>query len=137
MRSLSPSKALVTDVLLLPALAADTAAAPAPVAFAAGFGPLGDLEVNRARGTCGFSMADEGATGLKPATPVAAAASRGAWLMAPKAVPAVVAVGVIVAACELTAGTAARQASAPAAARIEMRFTSPNPPFTRLLSRMM
>jgi hypothetical protein len=127
----------VTDVLLLPAVAADTEVAPAPVALAAGFGPLGVLDVNSARGTRGFSMADEGATGLNPATPVAAAASWGAWLMAPKAVLAVVVAGVIVAACELTAGTAARQASAPAAARIEMRFTSPYPPVTRLLSRVM
>src|ERR1700735_4806676 len=101
MRSLSPSKALVTDVLLLPAVAADTAAAPAPVAFAAGSGPLGVLVLTSALGTWGFSTAAEGATGLNPATPVAAAASRGAWLMAPKAVPAVVAAGVIVGAGEV------------------------------------
>jgi hypothetical protein len=36
-----------------------------------------------------------------------------------------------VAACEVTAGTAARQVSAPATARIVMRFTGPNPPLAR------
>ena len=38
---------------------------------------------------------------------------------------AVLAAGLSVAACDAAAGTAARQASAPAAARIVMRFTDP------------
>jgi hypothetical protein len=47
-----------------------------------------------------------------------------------------VAAGLSVAACEVAAGTAARHVSAPAAARIVMRFTDPNPPCTRSLSRV-
>jgi hypothetical protein len=127
-RSFSPSKELVTDDLVLAALAADTVAAPAPVARAAAFGPPGDLAFVSALGVLAFSIAVEGAIFLKPLTPLADAASRAAWLMVPlNAVPAVAA-GVVVAAWAVTIGTTARQASAPAAARIEERFTAPIPP---------
>src|ERR1700733_13436152 len=135
MRSLSPSKAFVTDVLPLAGLTADADTAPAPFACAAGFGPPGDWALISARGTCGFSIAGDGATGLNPATPVAEAASRGAWLALPNVAPA--AAGLSVAGRGGTAGTAARQVSAPAAARIMMRFTGPNPPLTRFLTRVM
>src|SRR6202035_2362240 len=132
MRSLSPSKAFVTDVLPLAGLtpAADTA--PAPFACAAGFGPPGDLALISARGTCGFSIAGDGATGLNPAAPRADAATRCGRLINLAKVALVAAV-LSVAACEVTAGTAASHVSAPAAARIMMRFTGPNPPFTRFL----
>jgi hypothetical protein len=86
-----------------------------------------------ARGVFAFSIAVEGATLLKPLTPLADAASRGDWLMVPlnpalAAAGAAGAAGVIVAACAVTVDTAARQASAPAAERIEKRFTEPIPP---------
>src|ERR1700722_14998630 len=135
MRSLSPSKAFVTDVLPLAGLTAAADAAPAPFACAAGFGPPGDSALISARGTCGFSIAGDGATGLNPATPLAAAASRGAWLMVPPNV-ALVAAGLSGGACGGPAGPAARHVSAPAAARIMMRFTNPNPPSTRFVSRV-
>jgi hypothetical protein len=69
------------------ALPAETFGAPAPVACAAGFGPPGDFDLVSARGIWAFSIAGFGATGLNPATPLAEAASRGAWLVAPN-VPA-------------------------------------------------
>ena len=89
MRSLSPSKACRTcgqnkpvlpdaDVAL-PAgtmLAAPTSAAPAPVAFAAAFGPAGDLNRASTRGDWTFSMLADGTTGFSPATPAADAAMR-------------------------------------------------------------
>src|ERR1700748_507268 len=87
MRSLSPSKAFVTDVLPLAGLTADADTAPAPFACAAGFGPPGDWALISARGTCGFSIAGDGATGLDPVDPggrggqpgrLAGAAERGA-----------------------------------------------------------
>jgi len=143
---LRPSNACVTEVLDLATLAADTDAAPAPDACAAGLGPPGDLELVRTREMLGFWIAAEGATGLNPATPLAEAASWVAWLMAPLNVAAPVlapvladvsvAAGLSVAACEVTAGTAARQASAPTAARIDIRFTDPNPPCMRFLSHV-
>src|ERR1700733_286079 len=112
MRSLSPAKAFVAHVLPLAGLTADADTAPAPFACAAGFGPPGDWALISARGTCGFSIAGDGATGLNPATPLAESASRGAWLIVPPNVALV------------------------AAARIVMRFTGPNPPLTRFLTRV-
>ena len=89
MRPLSPSKACRTggqkksflpDVdVALPAgtmLAAPTSAAPAPVAFAAAFGPAGDLNRASTRGDWTFSMLADGTTGFSPATPAADAAMR-------------------------------------------------------------
>jgi hypothetical protein len=70
----------------------------------------------------------EGAILLKPLTPLADAASRAAWLMVPLNAVLAVAAGVVVAAWAVTIGTTARQVSAPAAARIEERFTAPIPP---------
>ena len=49
-RSLSPSKAFVTDPLPLLAAPAETFGAPAPVACAAGLGPPGDLALVSALG---------------------------------------------------------------------------------------
>jgi hypothetical protein len=72
-----------------------------------------------------FSIAAFGVTGLNPATPFAEAACRGAWPVALNVGAALVAAGLSVAACEAAAGTAARQATAPAAATIVMRFTNP------------
>ena len=125
-RSFSPSKAAVTDVLDRFGLVAGTAAAPAPVACAAGFGPPGDLAFVSARGVPACSIAVEGVTCWKPVTPLADAASRVAVLMVPN-VPLAAALGVMVAAWA-AAGAIARLQSRPAAARIEVRFTGPIPP---------
>src|ERR1700733_11061029 len=124
MRSFSPPKAFTTEPLPLAAVPAETVGAPAPVAFAAGSGPFGDRVLVSALGVWAFSIAGLGATCANPATPLAEAACRGAWPMVPN-VAAVLAAGLSMAACEAAAGRAARQASAPAAATIMMRFTNP------------
>jgi hypothetical protein len=94
------------------------------LAFAAGSAPFGEWVLASALGTWAFSIAGFGVTGLNPATPVAELARRGAWLVEPNVTAALVA-GLSVAACEAAAGVAARQASAPAATSIVMRFTNP------------
>ncbi len=78
-----------------------------------------------ALGMLAFSIAGFGVTGLNPATPVAEAACRGAWAVGPNVGAALTAAGLSGAACEAAAGMAARQATAPTAATIVLRFTNP------------